>query len=186
MADLPELSLVPVAQSGGTKAKPLKVDEDYLHTHPKTKGLYFRRGFPAPLRPYILGNRTELKVTLGSKSVLTPGVAEKFWAASSEYDNLYARAVKLKEGAFDRLEESDILRLAEVYHREALEEDDAARWDPEERNLYKSSSGPAHRRRHRLQDAMGRPAGEAMGCQAAQHSRVVTGAPTVHASRWGP
>lgn len=138
MVDLPKLSDVPVVQSGGTKAKPLKIDEPYLHIHPKTKGLYFRRTFPARLRPHILSSLTELKVSLESKTVLDAGVAERFWAASREYDVLYARALKTKDGVFDRLEDHDIIYLAKVFEQEALADDEASRWAPEERNIYNS------------------------------------------------
>jgi integrase len=77
-------------------------------------------------------------VSLGSKSVLTPGVAEKFWEASREYDRLYVRAVKTKEGDFDKLAAHDIAFLAEAFRSETLGDDDTARWDPAERELHKS------------------------------------------------
>jgi len=56
----------------------LKIDEPYLHTHPKTGGLCFRREYPKRLRPFIPGAVRELKVSLEAKTELAPSVAEKF------------------------------------------------------------------------------------------------------------
>jgi hypothetical protein len=113
--------------------------------------LIYRHRFPTELTRYIpradgLGmGRKELRVSLMAKSLDDPGAAERWQSAKAEYGLLVAQAkkneaahLKRTKGAFDVLAAPDIAFLSEALYQEELEIDDKARWDAEERELFKN------------------------------------------------
>ena len=109
---------------------------DYLHEDPKTGRLSFRSVFPPELRPFIPGKaRQELKRSLAAKNIAEPGALDRFKQAAAEYERLTAQARKAASGTFDSLDGPTIAYLAEAFRVETLADDEAARWDPEERAL---------------------------------------------------
>jgi len=113
----------------------------YLQKDSKTGRLSYRRAFPAHLRPYILNSPRELIKALGANSLDDGDAAKRFAAARDEYATIVANATKAAKGDYDALDASKIADLSEAYVREALEQDDARRWDTEERELVKSVGG---------------------------------------------
>ena len=106
------------------------------HLTPPTKsGLRsFRRRFPPKLRDLI--GRWEHQVPLGVQG--SDGFLARYEAAASEWETTVTAAQRKLEGRYDTLDRPLIAYLAEVSRVEALEQDEAARWDQEERELFKS------------------------------------------------
>lgn len=111
--------------------------------------LIYRRRFPQELVPYIpLASRSgmgrkEFCVSLLAKSLDDPVAAQRWQATKAEYDRIVtearhaeATALKRSAGKYDTLLPTEIAFLAEAFRQEALADDDAARWDPTERDLY--------------------------------------------------
>ena len=105
----------------------------HIQKHPSGRALY-RRKFPDDLRS-IIGKR-EHKVPLGLQA--SPGFLARYEEAASGYDATVTAARRKLEGAFDVLDRPVIAFLAESYRVQALEDDDASRWDLEERALHKA------------------------------------------------
>ena len=93
----------------------------------------YRRKFPDDLRPII--GRREHKVPLGLQG--SPGYFARYEEAASGYDATVTAARRKLEGAFDILDRPVTAFLAETYRVQALGDDDASRWDLEERALHK-------------------------------------------------
>lgn len=96
----------------------------------------YRRYFPAPLVPFVPGHHKLVKRSLGK--VDDPNFDQQHRAAAKEYDRLFTIAVKARDNAYDRLDAPTIAWLAETFVSEELQTDDEARWDPNERELYRS------------------------------------------------
>ncbi|UUR07598.1 hypothetical protein [Sphingomonas glaciei] len=62
----------------------------------------------------------------------------RYEAAASDYEAIIAAARRKLEGRYDTLDGPLIAYLVEVHRVQALEDDNAARWDMEERELFKS------------------------------------------------
>jgi integrase len=100
----------------------------HVETHPRTGRLSYRRVYPAELRPFIPGNRRELKVSLGEKA-LTDGQALRiFNQASARYDAEVALARKVATQAFDPLDPSSVQYLANTYLARELMVDERGAW----------------------------------------------------------
>lgn len=99
---------------------------DYLVSHPQTGRLMFRRAFPADLRPFVPGRPVQLKRSLGAKNIAEPGAMDRFQAASAEYDRLATAARKMRDRAFDRLDDATLAYLAKLFERELQEDAEAA------------------------------------------------------------
>lgn len=102
---------------------------DHLQAHPKTGRLSYRRVYPAELRPFITGNPTELKRSLGAKHIGAAGALDRFNAAAAEYDRNVAIARKALVRAFDNLDPPQIAWLTAIYRTERLEADQARRFE---------------------------------------------------------
>ncbi|MET3762697.1 site-specific integrase [Sphingomonas sp. UYEF23] len=96
----------------------------------------FRRAYPAALRPYIAGEPVQLKVSLGMEG--SPGFLSRYEEAAGQYRDTVAMAQRKASGAFDPLDSATIAYLAETFRVQLLQADDDARWDTEERELYRS------------------------------------------------
>ncbi len=94
----------------------------------KSGRLEFRRAFPEALRPFVPGNRRELTRSLGATSIHAPDAIERYRAAMKEFDKTVTAARKASSGAFDALDAPTIAYLAESFHVQALDSDDAGRW----------------------------------------------------------
>jgi hypothetical protein len=109
----------------------------HILRHPSGR-VSFRRQYPPELRPFIPGPNgtgpTVLKVSLGQEG--TPGFLSRYEAAMEQWEATVFQARKRKAGAFDPLDAPLIAYLAETFLVEMLEQDDAARWSLEERQLY--------------------------------------------------
>lgn len=100
----------------------------HVETHPRTGRLSYRRVYPTELRPFIPGNRRELKVSLGEKA-LTDGQALRiFNQASARYDAEVALARKVATQAFDPLDPSSVQYLANTYLARELMVDERGAW----------------------------------------------------------
>lgn len=109
----------------------MKVEVSYLKAHPLSGMLYYRRVFPEELRPHILENgrsRTELKVSLGARSLNEPGAMARHDAVATRYDALVANARKIASAAYDRLDVSQIRYLADNFLHHHLALDEASRF----------------------------------------------------------
>lgn len=87
----------------------------YLHRHPKTGRLSFRRAYPPDLRPHIPGQLVELKRSLEAKMITAPGALDRFRDAAAEYEREARKARKAATGTFDRLDEPMIAYLAALH-----------------------------------------------------------------------
>jgi len=96
----------------------------------------FRRYFPAPLVPFVPGGQKLVKRSLGR--VDDPTFDQLHRAAAKEYERLLTMAIKARDKAYDQLDAPTIAWLAETFVAEQLEADDEARWDPNERELYRN------------------------------------------------
>lgn len=106
----------------------------HIEAHPKTGRLSYRRIYPVALRPFIPGNRRELKVSLGAKALTDPGAMEIFNKASVQYAADVALARKVAAKAYDQLDPKLIAHLANTYLARELAADDRIAWgDPPER-----------------------------------------------------
>lgn len=109
----------------------MKVNVKHLQPDPKTGILRYRRAFPVELRPYAgEGDKplSELKISLGSRSLDDPDAKANHAAAAKRYDELVARARKLARGEFDRLDPPLIAYLAAHFLHCHLALDEASRW----------------------------------------------------------
>ena len=95
----------------------------------------YRRHFPGPLVPFVPGGQKLVKRSLGR--VDDPTFDQQHRAAAKEYERLVTIAVKARDKAYDPLDAPTIAWLAETLMAEELQADDEARWDPEERELYR-------------------------------------------------
>jgi integrase len=124
---------------------------DYVKPDKPSGILIYRRRFPQELVPFIphadgrgMG-RKELRASLLAKNMDDLGAVSRWQDAKAEYDRIVAKAEKASAifhkratGSFDTLSAPEIAYLAEVYRQEQLENDDKARWDPDERNLFQA------------------------------------------------
>jgi len=94
----------------------------------------YRRQFPNELRQHL--GRTQYRVSLGHPD--SPGFLSRYEAAAAKYDWEVALARRKLAGAYDQLDAPTIAYLAEAFHVEQLEDDEAARWDTGERTMFKS------------------------------------------------
>ncbi|WP_157222302.1 hypothetical protein [Novosphingobium sp. AP12] len=105
----------------------------YLGPDPKTGVLRYRRPFPAPLVPFAGDHGeslTELKVSLGARSISEAGAMERFQAAARRFEAMAARAKKRREKRFDCLGAPEIAFLSETYRSQQLAQDAHRRLDP--------------------------------------------------------
>jgi hypothetical protein len=99
----------------------------------------YRRYFPTPLVPFVPGGQKLVKRSLGR--VDDPDFDQLHRAAAKEYEHLAAIAIKARDKAYDRLDAPTIAWLGETFAAEELEADQGARWNPEERELYRRVIG---------------------------------------------
>lgn len=93
----------------------------------------FRRAYPPHLRPYLSG--TQLRVSLGRPE--DPGFLSAYENAATQWEADVALAERKFSAAFDPLDAPTVAYLAEAFRVETLEDDDHARWDTSERELYR-------------------------------------------------
>lgn len=98
----------------------------------------YRRVFPEALRPFIPGNKRELKASLGC--VDDPQFDARRRAAAQEYERLVLMGQKARDRKYDPLDAPTIAWLAETFSTEELEADEEARWDRTERELYQRAA----------------------------------------------
>lgn len=90
----------------------------YVHRHPKTGHLNYRRRLPEALRSFIPGNPREFVRTLAAHEIGDPGFTERHQAAAIEYDLILARAQKARSGdrrVYDELTTTLIDHFAHHY-----------------------------------------------------------------------
>jgi hypothetical protein len=104
----------------------------YIHRHPKTGHLNYRRRIPATVRPFIKGQPREFVRTLAAHSITDPGAVDRQRAAELEYDVMIAKARKAAvsgvTSAYDALTPTLIAFLADYYYALELQRDEQARW----------------------------------------------------------
>jgi integrase len=98
----------------------------YVHAHPQTGRLFYRRAFAPAIRPYVSTGRLEVKRSLGA-STLTRGARARYEAAEAEYERLVAQAERKASGTFDDLTEPVIVFMADQYKMTELVCDERAR-----------------------------------------------------------
>lgn len=107
----------------------------YLQADKKTGRLSYRRAFPAAMRPHIAGNPREFVRSLKVRSMREAGAGQRYEQVHAEYEALATLARKGASGTFDTLDAPTIAYLSTSFAVERLEQDDAMRWDSEEREL---------------------------------------------------
>lgn len=105
----------------------------HIQNHPGGRKS-FRRLYPPHLLPYLSG--TQLRVSLGRPD--SADFHERYAKAARQWEEDVALAEKKHAGTFVALDGPTILHLAAAFHAEALEEDDQARWDADEREQFKA------------------------------------------------
>lgn len=103
----------------------------HILRHP-TGRVSFRRAYPPELRPFVPGQRRELKVSLGDDKA--PGFLSRYEAAATTYDATVSEARKHAAGAFDVLDAPEIAFLAKRFEVRWLERDERRRWQDEDHN----------------------------------------------------
>lgn len=99
----------------------------------KSGRLNFRREYPRELRPFIPGSPYELKRSLGRED---RGLSERFAKAAAEYEAVITMAKKAAQQIFDPINPLAIEFLKEAVRHQSLADDEAARWDQGERELF--------------------------------------------------
>lgn len=113
----------------------MNVEMDYLFED--DSGVWFyRRRFLKDIRPFVpkVGlagwGRELFKRSLHTKDMKAPGALERYTAARLEYEEIVAKAEKLKRASdkraarqFDELNSTDIATLADRYHAQELRDD---------------------------------------------------------------
>jgi integrase len=103
----------------------------YLHRHPKTGTLTYRRRVPATLRPHVAGEAGEFVRTLAAREITAPGALDRFKAADREYEAMVARARKSSAAGvavtFEQLTPDLIQWLADYYLAAELTADEQLR-----------------------------------------------------------
>ena len=99
----------------------------YVFSEPDTGRLFYRRQFPAPLRPFIPGKPQGVKRTLGGRTLSAPGAAQRLTDAQAEYDRLLTQAHKMASGKYDPLDPPLIAYLASLYAHGVEEDDERGR-----------------------------------------------------------
>lgn len=104
----------------------------YVHRHPRTGHLNYRRRIPANLRPYIPGKPTEFVRTLAAHSITAPGASERQKAAEHEFEVMLVKARKASAAGvasvYDALTPTLVAFLADYYCSAELTRDEQARW----------------------------------------------------------
>lgn len=104
----------------------------YIHCHPKTKILAYRRRIPNDARPFVADHPREFVRSLGARKITAPGLTERIKAAEAEYDLLVAKArTAAATGiahAHDELTPTLIAFLAENYLAMPLSRDEQVQW----------------------------------------------------------
>jgi hypothetical protein len=104
----------------------------YVHRHPKTGHLNFRRRVPAGLRAFIPGRPSEFVRTLAAHSIAAPGALDRLKAAQNEYETMIAKARKASvtgtSSPYDTLSPTLVAFLADHYLATELSCDEEARW----------------------------------------------------------
>ena len=98
----------------------------------------YRRYFPTALVPFVPGELKLVKRSLGK--VDDPDFDRLHREAAREYERLAKMAQKARDKAYDALDAPTIAWLAETFVAEELEADEEARWDTEERELYRRTA----------------------------------------------
>lgn len=109
----------------------MKVNVKHLQEDPKTGILRYRRVFPAALRPFISENGrqlTELKVSIGARSINEPGAKARHDAAAAKYQAMVARAEKLANRSYDSLPPHLVQYLADQFLHCHAAIDETSRW----------------------------------------------------------
>lgn len=120
----------------------------YIHCHPSTGHLNYRRRIPAKLKPFIPGKPGEFVRTLGAHVFTAPGAAERFKAADHEYNVMIAKARKASVAGgtvttFDNLTPHIIDFLSKYYLSTELASDEQLRWGrPAPKAQYASRRDP--------------------------------------------
>ena len=94
----------------------------------------YRRVYPRALRPFIPDTPVELKISIGRPEDADYGARHD--SARREYDAIVAKARAAQSGALTVMTHADAVRLAERFRTQRLIDDDAARWDQSERDVY--------------------------------------------------
>jgi integrase len=104
----------------------------YVHKHPKTGHLNYRRRIPASLRPFILRTPSEFVRTLAAHSINSPGAFERLKAAEHEYESMIAKARRASvtgiSSPYDTLTPALIAFLSDFYFASELARDEQGRW----------------------------------------------------------
>jgi len=104
----------------------------YVHKHPKTGHLNYRRRVPNDLREFVPGKVGEFVRTLGAHSIAAPGAFERLKAAQHEYDLMIAKARRASvtgiTSLYDALTPALIAFLADHYFASELARDEQGRW----------------------------------------------------------
>lgn len=104
----------------------------YVHKHPKTGHLNYRRRVPNDLRAFVPGKVGEFVRTLGAHSIAAPGAFDRLKAAEHEYDVMISKARKAAVtgviSAYDTLTPDLIAFLADYYLASELTRDEQGRW----------------------------------------------------------
>lgn len=104
----------------------------YIHRHPKTGHLNYRRRIPASVRTFIPGTPREFVRTLSARSITEPGALERQKAAEHEYEVMVAKARKASAAGvtspYDALTPALIDFLANYYLASELGSDEQLRW----------------------------------------------------------
>jgi hypothetical protein len=104
----------------------------YIHPHPTTGHLNYRRRVPEGVRPFIPGKPREFVRTLAARTITAPGATERLKAAEYEYELMIAKARKASAAGttttHDALTSTLITFLAEHYLAAELASDEQLRW----------------------------------------------------------
>lgn len=104
----------------------------YVHKHPKTGHLNYRRRVPNDLRAFVPGKVGEFVRTLGAHSIASPGAFDRLKAAENEFDVMIAKARKASATGVilthDTLTPALIAFLANNYLASELSSDEERRW----------------------------------------------------------
>lgn len=121
----------------------------YLVTDEKSDILYYRRRFPTELVPYIPSKRPtgqgrkELKRSLEAKNINEPGARARYAEAEELYEAIVAKARRVADRAYDKLDEPLISFLAGRYRHDHVDSDQRLRWGREQlRAAYPSRGHP--------------------------------------------
>lgn len=103
----------------------LSVEYQHVQADKRTGRLSYRRVYPPELRPFILGNPTELKRSLAGTDLSNPATVARYSEAARLWFDTVEKAEKLATQRYDKPTPAQIARLAHIFEADWHQSEEA-------------------------------------------------------------